>query len=60
MVNQVSNEVLNDIVNYAARKLQTAYGYCGVASGPDMAMLNSDDKQGNDIKINITLEKEAD
>ena len=54
----MENEVLKDIIDYASKKLNSAYGYCGVAEGPAMAMLNSEDRQGNDIKINIKLEPE--
>ena len=51
----MENEILKDIIDYATKKLNTAYGYCGVAEGPTMAMLNSEDRKGNDIKINIEL-----
>lgn len=51
----MENEVLKDIIDYATKKLNSAYGYCGVAEGPDMAMLNSEDRKGNDIKIKIDL-----
>ena len=54
----MENDVLKDIIEYAAKRLNAAYGYCGVAEGPKMAMLNSDDNQGNDIKIHIKLEEE--
>lgn len=54
----MENEILKDIIDYATRKLNSAYGYCGVAEGPKMAMLNSDDGRGNDIKINIKIEQE--
>lgn len=54
----MENEVLKDIIDYATKKLNSAYGYCGVAEGPKVAMINSDDREGNDIKINIRLEEE--
>lgn len=54
----MKNQILEDIVKYATQKLNSAYGYCGVASGDNMAMLNTDDGQGNDIKINITVKAE--
>ena len=54
----MENDVLKDIIDYAAKKLNAAYGYCGVAEGPKIAMLNSDDKAGNDIKITFKLEEE--
>jgi hypothetical protein len=54
----MEDKILKDIIDYATRKLNSAYGYCGVAEGPAMAMLNSDDGKGNDIIIHIKLEKE--
>lgn len=54
----MENEILKDIIAYASRKLNAAYGYCGVAEGSKAAMLNSDDRKGNDIKITIKLESE--
>ena len=54
----MENEVLKDIIDYATKKLNSAYGYCGVAEGEAMAMLNSEDRKGNDIKIHIKLEPE--
>jgi len=54
----MDNKVLKDITDYATKKLIEEYGYCGVAENDEMAMLNSDDKQGQDIKITIKYEKE--
>lgn len=54
----MENEVLKDIVEYAKNKLNQSYGYCGVMEGSDMVILNSEDRKGNDIKINITLKPE--
>ena len=54
----MENEILKDIIDYAAKRLNEAYGYCGVAEGSTAAMLNSDDNNGNDIKITIKLESE--
>lgn len=54
----MENEILKDIIEYAKSRLTSAYGYCGVAEGAEMAMLNSDDKRGNDIKINIKITDE--
>jgi hypothetical protein len=58
MENKMENEIIKDIIDYATKKLKSAYGYCGVAEGKSMAMLNSEDREGNDIKINITLKPE--
>ena len=54
----MKDQVLTDIVRYATQKLNTAYGYCGVAEGDNVAMLNTDDGKGNEIKINITVKQE--
>jgi hypothetical protein len=54
----MKNIVLERIKDFALQELKNAYGYVGLAEGDDMAMLNSDDGQGSDIKINIKLEKE--
>lgn len=54
----MENEILNDIIDYATRKLNANYGYCGVAKGPKVTMLNSDDGKGNDIIINIKIEED--
>lgn len=53
----MKNPVLDDIMKYATNKLNQAYGFCGVASGDDMAMLNSDDRAGKEIKIVITAKE---
>jgi hypothetical protein len=54
----MDNPILDDIMKYAAKRLTDAYGYCGVASGPDMAMLNCDDKKGHDFIITIKSKPE--
>lgn len=54
----MDNPVLEEIKEFATRKLNEAYGYCGVAECDEAAMLNSDDKAGNDIKINLTCKPE--
>ena len=53
----MENPILKNIVDYATKQLNSAYGYCGVAVGPEVAMLNSDDGKGRDIKIIIKIEK---
>lgn len=55
----MKNSVLEDIMKYAAQRLQHKYGFVGVASGDDMAMLNSSDEQGNDIIIKIEVKAGA-
>ena len=54
----MENEIMEDIVDYAQKKLTAAYGYCGVAEGKSNAMLNSDDGRGKSIVITVTLEDE--
>ena len=54
----MKNEVLKDITEYATQKLKASYGYCGVAKGETMVMINSDDGEGNDIKISIEIKPE--
>jgi hypothetical protein len=54
----MNNAVLDDIKNYAAERLKQHYGFVGVAVGPEMAMLNSSDKQGNDIILKIEVKPE--
>lgn len=54
----MENKVLDDIMKYATNALNAHYGYCGVASNDKMAMLNSEDRKGNDIKIVIEIKPE--
>jgi hypothetical protein len=52
------DKILADIIEYATNKLNQEYGFCGVAQGPTMAMLNSSDKDGKDISINFNIQSE--
>jgi len=54
----MDNRVLQDIVDYAKARLQAEYGFVGVATASNMAMLNSSDRQGNDIIIKIDVKPE--
>lgn len=54
----MDDPVLKDIMEYAVKKLKDNNGFCGLAEGPDVAHLNSDDGKGRDIKIVITIEDE--
>ena len=56
--NEMENKVLDEIVKYAAKQLNNAYGFCGVASSPNSAFLNSSDLEGNDIFIKIEVKQE--
>ena len=51
----MKNWVLEDIKEYAKQRLLSEYKFCGIAESDDMAMLNSSDGNGNDIKINIKI-----
>lgn len=53
----MKNAVLEDIKNYAIKRLNQHYGFCGAASGENMAMLNSTDENGNDIVIEIKVKQ---
>lgn len=53
----MNNQILDDIKKYAVARLNQSYGFCGVADGPALAILNSDDRTGNDILITIELKK---
>ncbi len=37
----MDNTILDEIKEFARKRLVEAYGYCGVADGPLQAMLNS-------------------
>jgi len=54
----MDNEVLEKIKEFAQSELTKAYGFCGVATGKESAILNSSDRNGNDIKITISSEPE--
>lgn len=54
----MKNPVLADIVEYAKQRLTTAYGFAGVAVGDTIAMINSTDREGNDIIIKINVKAE--
>lgn len=54
----MDNPVLQDIVNYAQKRLVQEYGFAGVAIGSNAAMLNSNDRAGNDIIIKIDVKPE--
>ena len=54
----MDDKVLDEIKAFAINKLKNHYGYCGCAEGTDMAMINSDDGKGNDIKITIKVESD--
>lgn len=51
----MKNITLKLIADFATKELNRAYGYCGVASNDEQVYINSDDGNGNDIKIVITI-----
>ena len=52
----MDNAILDEIKRFAIDRLKGTYGYCGCADAPDFAMLNSEDRDGKDIKITIKIE----
>ena len=50
----MDNIVLEKIKMFAIQELQNEYGYCGAADAPNIAILNAEDSNGEDIKITIT------
>ena len=54
----MKDSVLERIKLFAIKELNNAYGYCGSAEGEEMAMLNSDDNNGNNISITIKINPE--
>lgn len=53
----MDNKILEEIKDFAVQKLKDAYGYCGLAISSEFALLNSDDRKGNDITITIKSKK---
>jgi len=54
----MNNSVLERIKNFAVSELRGNYEYCGVMESDEFILINSDDKNGKDIKIKITLTNE--
>ncbi len=54
----MNNQILNEIKDFAVERLREQYGFCGLADGEDMAKINSSDRKGNDIIIDIKVKKE--
>ena len=54
----MDNKVLRAIIADAKRRLTNSYGFCGILESDKLAILNSNDRQGNDIEIRITSTKE--
>ena len=40
----MKNKILNEIKEFAIKRLNEEYGYCGVAESDTFVMINSDDK----------------
>jgi hypothetical protein len=51
----MDNKTLENIKDYIITQLSLSYQYCGVAEGDNIITINSDDKNGKDIKITIEL-----
>lgn len=54
----MKNQTLETIKTFVTNKLKNDFGYCGCAEGPDIATINSDDGNGREIKITITIKDE--
>ena len=52
----MKDAILNDIKEYAIRKLKHKYDFCGVAEGDTCVLINSTNADGDDIKIKIEVE----
>ena len=49
----MDNKILEEIKQFALKRMQQEYGYCGVAEGPNMAILNSGG-EGENLIIKLT------
>lgn len=54
----MKSTVLNEIKEFAKKKLIENYGCCGEASSDNVVILISEDTAGHDIKITLKLEVE--
>ena len=54
----MKNPVLDRIKTFAVQELSNFYGFCSLADGEDMVMINSSDQDGNDIKITIVVKED--
>ena len=52
----MENPVLDEIMTTIISRLKLEYGHCGLADSPAIAMINTDDGNGKDIKITIKVE----
>lgn len=53
----MENPVLDEIAVFAREKLMAASTFCGVASAPNVTILNST-IDGKDVKIKIEIEED--
>lgn len=53
----MANKVLEEIRVIIIGKLMQHYGYCGVTDDGNKVIINSDDNEGNDIKIIIEIKE---
>ena len=54
----MKNETLEKIKKFAVSEIMKESGYCGVAESDDMALLNGELVDGQDVKIKIEIVKE--
>jgi len=50
--------ILDSIKDFAVRRLNNAYGYCGAIDGENFCKINSTDSNGDDIIITIKAVKD--
>jgi len=53
----MKNTILEEIKDYAIRKLGDNYSYCGVADSNEFCQINSSDSNESDIVIKISITK---
>lgn len=54
----MKDPILEEIKDFAIRKLKARASYVGVAESDNFVMLNSEDRNGNDITIKIESKPE--
>jgi len=53
----MNNPTLDKIKNFAVKELKNKYGFCGLADGDDMCIINATDSENKDIIIKIEIKK---
>lgn len=53
----MEDKALNDMVTTTAAHLNATFGFCGLMNSTDIAILNSTDSEGNEIKVTFKVDK---